>query len=68
MAVEYAHDIGMIMLQLPEYTIHRLQPLDVTVFQPLNVLEPSARQMVCQNIDKTVLKFQILELLNEGCN
>lgn len=34
-ALELARDNGVIMLQLPGHTTHRLQPLDVAFFKPL---------------------------------
>jgi hypothetical protein len=34
--VNYADSHGIILLVLPPYTTHRLQPLDVGLFQPLS--------------------------------
>ena len=36
--VNYADSHGIILLVLPPYTIYRLQPLDVGLFQPLSTV------------------------------
>lgn len=66
-AVEYARDNGIIMLQLPGHTTHRLQPLDVAFFGPLQTYFNQAQEKwLRQSVGKTISQFQISGLLNEA--
>lgn len=66
-AVEYARENGIVMLQLPGHTTHRLQPLDVAFFAPLQTYFNQAQdKWLRHNVGKTITQLQIAGLLNEA--
>lgn len=66
-AINYARDQGIILLQLPSHTTHRLQPLDVAFFRPLGQYYIEAQEKwLRNNPGKTISQFQVSELLGEA--
>lgn len=66
-ALEYARENGIILLQLPGHTSHRLQPLDVAFFGPLQKYFVQAQDAFLREYkaDK-VTQLQVSKLLNEA--
>lgn len=65
-AVDYARENGIILLQLPGHTTHRLQPLDVSIFGPLqnyfiHAQETYLRQYKGEKINQTQISSLIKE-------
>lgn len=66
-AINYSRDHGIILLQLPSHTTHRLQPLDVAFFRPLGQYYVEAQEKwLRNNPGKTISQFQVSELLGEA--
>ena len=66
-ACEFARKNGIIMLQLPGHTTHRLQPLDIAFFGPLQTYFTQAQETFLRLYkgDK-IYQTQISKLLNEA--
>lgn len=66
-AIELARNNGVIMLQLPGHTTHRLQPLDVAVFKPLELYytEANEKWLRCHP-GLTVSQYQVAQLLGDA--
>lgn len=66
-AIELARNNGVIILQLPGHTTHRLQPLDVAVFKPLELYYTEANEKwLRSNPGLTVSQYQVAQLLGEA--
>jgi DDE superfamily endonuclease len=64
-AVTLAQENGIIMLQLPSHTTHRLQPLDVGLFKPMQTyFDEAVRLFHVKNPWAAVTKYQICSLVN----
>lgn len=63
-ALELARDNGIIMLQLPSHTTHKLQPLDVAFFKPLETFYTQEIEMwLRSNPGLCVTQKQVTQLL-----
>lgn len=66
-AVHMARDNGVILLQLPGHTTHRLQPLDISVFKPLETYYNQAvEKWMREHPGLAVTQFQVAELLGQA--
>lgn len=66
-ALLLARENGVIMLQLPGHTTHRLQPLDRSFFKPLEAFYTQALEKWLRcNVGRTVTQYQVAELLGEA--
>lgn len=66
-AIELARNNGVIMLQLPGHTTHRLQPLDVAVFKPLELYYTEGNEKWLRtNPGLTVSQYQVAQLIGEA--
>ncbi|KAJ8927942.1 hypothetical protein NQ314_019574 [Rhamnusium bicolor] len=66
-ALLLARESGVILMQLPGHTTHRLQPLDRSFFKPMEVYYTEApEKWLRSNIERTVTQYQVAELLNEA--
>lgn len=64
-----AREHGVIFLQLPKHTTHRLQPLDVSFFKPFNEYYNEAVERYLRiNPGSCVTQYQICRLLKEVMN
>lgn len=62
-AVNYCRDNGIVYLSLPPHTSHKLQPLDVSVFEPFKgKLKIAFNDWHIQNVRKTLTIYNIAEL------
>ncbi len=65
--ITMARDHGVIILQLPGHTTHRLQPLDVSVFKPMeSYYESAIQKWMRSHPGLKVSQFEVAELLNEA--
>lgn len=66
-AINLARENGVIMLQLPGHTTHRLQPLDVAIFKPLETYYDQAimKWMRC-NPGRQVTQLEVAGLISEA--
>lgn len=63
-ALELARESGVIMLQLPAHTTHKLQPLDVTFFKPLETFYIQEMQKWMRaNPNASVSMFNVASIL-----
>lgn len=63
-AINLARDNGIIMLQLPGHTTHRLQPLDVSIFKPMETYyEEAIQQWLRSNPGRRVTQFEVSKIL-----
>ena len=37
--INYARDNGVVLISLPLHILHKFQPLDISIFKPLNTLQ-----------------------------
>lgn len=66
-AIELARENGVIILQLPGHTTHRLQPLDVAVFKPLELYYTEANEKwLRSHPGLAVSQYQVAQLLGEA--
>ncbi|KAB0803737.1 hypothetical protein PPYR_00707 [Photinus pyralis] len=66
-AVQLARQHGVIMLQLPGHTTHRLQPLDVAVFKPLEgYYNQAVEKWMREHAGLGVTQFQVAQILGEA--
>jgi hypothetical protein len=66
-AIELARANGVIILQLPGHTTHRLQPLDVSIFGPLETYYNQAvEKWMREHPGLAVTQFQVAELHSEA--
>lgn len=66
-ALELFRDAGIILLQLPAHTTHRLQRLDVAFFKPLETFySQAAERWLRTNLGLCVKEFQVAQLLGEA--
>ncbi|XP_018573656.1 uncharacterized protein LOC108912761 [Anoplophora glabripennis] len=66
-ALMLARENGVILLQLPGHTTHRLQPLDVFFFKPMETYYTQAMERWLRtNPGMKVTQFQVSELLSEA--
>lgn len=66
-ALLYAKENGIIILQLPGHTTHRLPPIDVAFFKPLGLYYIQCQEKwLRQNYGKTISQFQVTSLLNDA--
>lgn len=66
-AVKLARNNGVMMLQLPGHTTHRLQPLDVAVFKPLEVYyNQGVEKWMREHPGLAVTQFQVAQILGEA--
>lgn len=57
-ALELARVNGVILLQLPGHTTHRLQPLDVGIFGPMQIYYDQALdQWMSNNVGQCITQF-----------
>nr|CAH7760069.1 unnamed protein product [Callosobruchus chinensis] len=64
---ESAREAGVIMIQLPGHTTNRLQPLDRSLFKPMEVYYTQAMEKwLRSNVGRTVSQYQVAALLNEA--
>ncbi len=70
-AIQFCRQHGIHMLQLPSHYTHRLQPLDVAFFEPLQLYSSSAERGWLadkENVGKTISMYQIASLFRESYN
>lgn len=66
-AMEIARDAGIIMLQLPGHTTHRLQPLDRSFFKPFKgYFTQAVEKWLRTNPGLKVTQYQISQLVTEA--
>ncbi|XP_048516320.1 MFS-type transporter clz9-like isoform X2 [Athalia rosae] len=66
-AITYARESGIILLQVPGHTTHRLQPLDDAFFKPLQTYYTLAQEQWLQtNVDSTMTPFHVSGLLGKA--
>ncbi|KAJ2937617.1 hypothetical protein O0L34_g17873 [Tuta absoluta] len=66
-ALSLARDKGVILLQLPGHTTHRLQPLDVSFFKPMSTYYTQAiESWMRANPGSAVTQYQVSRLINEA--
>lgn len=66
-ALLLARNSGVLMVQLPGHTTHRLQPLDRSFFKPMEVYYSQASEKwLRSNVGRAVTQYQVAELLNEA--
>jgi DDE superfamily endonuclease/Tc5 transposase DNA-binding domain len=66
-AIELAKENGIVLLQLPAHTTHRLQPLDVGFFGPLQThYDKAVRKFLMRNPGNPVTEIHICGLVNEA--
>nr|CAH7716946.1 unnamed protein product [Callosobruchus chinensis] len=66
-ALNIAREAGVIMIQLPGHTTNRLQPLDRSLFKPMEVYYSQAMEKwLRSNVGRTVSQYQVAALLNEA--
>lgn len=66
-ALEMAREAGVIMLSLPSHTTHRMQPLDVAFFRPLNTYYgQEADTWMRKNAGRPLSQFQVCELFGKS--
>lgn len=66
-AINLARQNGIILLQLPGHTTHRLQPLDVSMFKPLQTYyDENVTRWLRSNPGRKVTQFEVTELLAEA--
>lgn len=62
-ALELARDHGVILLQLPGHTTHKLQPLDVSFFKPLETFCIQEMQKYLRTYPNLIISlFQIAQI------
>ncbi|XP_065673859.1 uncharacterized protein LOC136090813 [Hydra vulgaris] len=63
-AILKASKSGVIMLSLPPHTTHRMQPLDISVFKPLQTyFEQEVKKWLRLNPGRGITKFQVCNLM-----
>lgn len=66
-AVLLARENGIILLQLPGHTTHRLQPLDVSFFKPMSTYYTQAIETWMRtNPGRAVTQYQVSQLIKEA--
>lgn len=66
-AINLAREHGIILLQLPGHTTHRLQPLDVAIFKPMEVYYNQAvERWMREHPGLAVTQHQVAKLLGEA--
>ncbi|KAJ8938674.1 hypothetical protein NQ314_011375 [Rhamnusium bicolor] len=66
-ALLLARESGVILMQLPGHTTHRLQPLNKSFFKPMEVYYTQASEKwLRSNAGRVVTQYQVAELLNEA--
>lgn len=66
-ALDLAHANGILMLQLPAHTTHRLQPLDRSFFKPLETYYTQAvEKWLRTNPGLCVTQYQVTQLVAEA--
>lgn len=66
-AIEFAIDNGIIMVTLPPHTSHKLQPLDVAFFKPLQTYYVQEQEKWLRtNPEMRITQFQIAGLFNQA--
>ncbi|KAF2899785.1 hypothetical protein ILUMI_06406 [Ignelater luminosus] len=60
---------GIILLSLPPHTSHRLQPLDLTYFEPLKNAYNRERDLyMASNVYRRITQYDVLELFTKAYN
>jgi hypothetical protein len=72
-AIKIARENGVLLLQLPGHTTHRLQPLDVAVFKPFQTFYDAAvskwlRSNPDENVTQFVVTASLAETYSEAAN
>nr|CAI5866116.1 unnamed protein product [Callosobruchus analis] len=66
-ALNIAREAGVIMIQLPGHTTNCLQPLDRSLFKPMDVYYNQATEKwLRSNDERTVSQYQVAALVNEA--
>lgn len=66
-AIELARENGIILLQLPGHTTHRLQPLDVAIFKPLQVYyDQAVEKWLREHPGRTITQYHVARLIGEA--
>lgn len=66
-ALNYAREHNIHLLQLPGHTTHRLQPLDVAFFKPLQSYYVQAQEKWLRaNVGKTISQYHVAALFSEA--
>jgi hypothetical protein len=66
-ALNYAREHNIHLLQLPGHTTHRLQPLDVAFFKPLQSYCVHAQEKWLRaNVGKTISEYHVASLFSEA--
>jgi hypothetical protein len=66
-ALEIARDAGVVMLQLPGHTTHRLQPLDRSFFKPFKgYFNQAVEKWLRTNTGLSVTQYHISQLVTEA--
>lgn len=66
-AIHFCRDNGIVMLQLPSHTTHRLQPLDIAFFGPLQGFLASAEKgWLTDNPGKIISIYEIPTLFKDS--
>lgn len=68
-ALEIARDAGVILLQLPAHTTHKLQPLDVAFFKPLETFYiQEVQKWMRTNPNNPVSMYHVASILTPAYN
>jgi hypothetical protein len=66
-AIKIARENGVLLLQLPGHTTHRLQPLDVAIFKPFQTFYDAAvSKWLRSNPGENMTQFDVAALLAEA--
>ena len=66
-AIELARKENVIMLCLPPHTTHKIQPLDRTLFKPLQTYyDQAAEQWLRTHVGRVITPYQLCGLFNEA--
>ena len=66
-AIELARKENVIMLCLPPHTTHKIQPLDRTLFKPLQIYyDQAAERWLRTHVGRVITPYQVCGLFNEA--